>query len=179
MESNRQRHRIVERLLTTRHFLILATFCLVSAAVLRVFFVQPYRITSSCMADTVPANSCILAAKIDSQEKRRGDLVIFSYPEDPKKAVLMRIVGLPGEMIQGVDKKIYVNGRLYTSLFAVHKENGVIPQKQNPRDTFGPVRIPQGSYFVMGDNRDHSYDSRFWGVLPGRNIRGNVLLRLW
>lgn len=179
MEPNRQSDKIAEKPLKKRLFLIMAAVCLASAAIFRMFFVQPYKIASPGMEDTISSGSCILATKNCRNDQPRGGLIVFSYPEDPDKLILMRIIGLPGEMIQGIDKKVYVNGRLYAPPFEVHKEKDIIPQKQNPRDTFGPVRIPPGSYFVMGDNRDHSYDSRFWGVLPKDKIRGHFLFKLW
>ena len=110
---------------------------------------------------------------------RRGDVIVFRYPPEPSRKIVSRIIGLPGDVVQGIDKKVYVNGRQYEHPAEIHKETGLVPKEQNPRDTFKPVTVPPDSYFVMGDNRDRSYDSRFWGCLPGKAIQGLAFFKYW
>ena len=113
------------------------------------------------------------------REPRRGDVIVFAYPEDPGKDFVMRIVGIPGDEVEGVDKKVTVNGALSRYHQVSYKEIDVIPREQNPRDTFGPVKVPAGALFVMGDNRDRSYDSRFWGCVPYGLVKGRAFLKYW
>ena len=110
---------------------------------------------------------------------RRGDVIVFEYPEDPSKDFIKRVIGLPGDVVEGKDKKVYVNGQLYQNPHEVHKESDMIPKEQNPRDTFGPITVPPDSYFVMGDNRDRSYDSRFWGFVRRDQIKGLAFIKYW
>jgi signal peptidase I len=110
----------------------------------------------------------------------RGDVVVFTYPHDSSKVFIKRIIGLPGEEITIVNKVVTINGRPYRHPLERHTEPDVIPANQNPRDNSEkPVVVPEGTYFVMGDNRDRSWDSRFWGVLADRHIRGRASLVYW
>ncbi|HOP40374.1 MAG TPA: signal peptidase I, partial [Geobacteraceae bacterium] len=113
------------------------------------------------------------------RDPRRGDVIVFEYPEDPSKDFIKRIIGVPGDVVQGIDKKVYVNGKLYVNPHEVHKERDIIPKEQNPRDTFGPATVPEDCYFVMGDNRDRSYDSRFWGFVKKEKIKGLAFIKYW
>ncbi len=163
------------------------------ALIIRAVVVQAFKIPSGSMEDTLLIGDHLLVNKfiygpmIPFTEKRlfkirdprQGDIIVFEYPEDPSKDFIKRIVGVPGDTIQGIDKKVYVNGRLYQNPHEVHKEQDIIPKEQNPRDTFGPIKVPDGSYFVMGDNRDRSYDSRFWGTVKKEKIKGLAFIKYW
>src|SRR5512138_2642624 len=132
------------------------------ALVIRTFIVQAFKIPSGSMEDTLAVgdhilvNKFIYGTKIPFTDKRvltirdpkRGDVVVFEYPEDPSKDFIKRVVGLPGDVVEGRDKKIFVNGKVYENPHEIHKEKEVIPKAQNPRDTFGPVTVPAGSYFA-------------------------------
>ncbi len=117
----------------------------------------------------------------------RGDVVVFKYPVDPTKDFVKRCIGLPGETFEIKDKAVYINGEKldepwlkrfpYSKYFA--DGNNILPKSINPRDNFGPIVIPNECYFMMGDNRDNSSDSRFWGVLNYKYIRGQAILVYW
>jgi signal peptidase I len=110
---------------------------------------------------------------------QRGDVVVFILPQDPSKDYIKRVIGLPGDRIQIINKKVFVNGKLFETPGAVYDDPTIIPAphspNDSPRDNLGPVVVPANSYFVMGDNRDHSYDSRFWGFVPLDAFRGKAL----
>ncbi len=165
----------------------------VLALFIRTFVVQAFKIPSGSMEDTLQVGDHLLVNKFifgttipftDKQvfalrDPHRGDVIVFEYPEDPSKDFIKRIVGVPGDVVQGINKNVYVNGKLYKNPHEVHKENDLVPEDQNPRDTFGPVKVPAGSYFVMGDNRDRSYDSRFWGFVKKDKIKGLAFIKYW
>lgn len=163
------------------------------ALVIRTYLVQAFKIPSGSMEDTLVIGDHLLVSKfmygtkipfVDTRvltvrDPRQGDVIVFEYPEDPSKDFIKRIVGVPGDVVEGKDKKVYVNGKHYENPHEVHKEKEVIPKEMNPRDTFGPVTVPTGSYFVMGDNRDRSYDSRFWKFVRRDQIKGLAFIKYW
>jgi signal peptidase I len=163
------------------------------ALVIRTYLVQAFKIPSGSMEDTLAigdhllVNKFIYGTKIPFVDKRvltirdprQGDVIVFEYPEDPSKDFIKRVVGVPGDVVEGKEKKVYVNGKLYENPHEIHKEKDIIPKEMNPRDTFGPVTVPAGSYFVMGDNRDRSYDSRFWKFVRRDQIKGLAFIKYW
>ena len=163
------------------------------ALIIRAFVVQAFKIPSGSMEDTLLIGDHLLVNKFiygplipfsdkrlfKIRDPRQGDVIVFEYPEDPSKDFIKRVVGVPGDIVQGIDKRVYVNGTLYQNPYEVHKEQDLIPKEQNPRDTFGPVKVPEDSYFVMGDNRDRSYDSRFWGTVKKEKIKGLAFIKYW
>ncbi len=163
------------------------------ALVIRTYLVQAFKIPSGSMEDTLAIGDHLLVSKfmygtkipfVDSRvltvrDPRQGDVIVFEYPEDPSKDFIKRVVGIPGDVVEGKEKKVYVNGKLYENIHEVHKEKDIIPKEMNPRDTFGPVTVPAGSYFVMGDNRDRSYDSRFWKFVRRDQIKGLAFIKYW
>jgi signal peptidase I len=163
------------------------------ALVIRTYLVQAFKIPSGSMEDTLAIGDHLLVNKfiygtkipftstsiIKLRDPRRGDVIVFEYPEDPSKDFIKRVIGTPGDVVEGKDKKVYVNGKPYENPHEIHKEKETIPKEMNPRDTFGPVTVPPDSYFVMGDNRDRSYDSRFWGFVKREKIRGLAFIKYW
>jgi signal peptidase I len=109
----------------------------------------------------------------------RGDIIVFMFPEDETKDFIKRMVGLPGETVEIRDKKVYINNRLMSEPFTQHVDRGVVAHHIQPRDNLGPIVVPPGSYFVMGDNRDQSLDSRFWGYVKREKIKGRAFLIYW
>lgn len=166
---------------------------IILALIIRTFIVQAFKIPSGSMEDTLAVGDHILVNKfiygtkipftdnkiLPVRDPKRGDVIVFEYPEDPSKDFIKRIVGTPGDVVQVRDKKVFVNGQLYENPHEVHKEKEIIPQAQNPRDNTKPITVPPGAYFVMGDNRDRSYDSRFWGFVKSEKIKGLAFIKYW
>jgi len=167
---------------------------IILALVLRAFLVQAFSIPSGSMQPTLLIGDYLLVSKfsygirnpftnkvwIPISSPERGDVVVFIFPQDPSKDYIKRVIGLPGDRIQIVNKKLYINGKQYKTPQAVYDDPLMIPPPQGPadstRDNLGPVVVPANSYFCMGDNRDHSYDSRFWGFVPMDNLRGKAII---
>ncbi len=132
------------------------------------------------------APSALERAVLPLRQPRRGDIVVFRSPERPTIDLVKRLVGLPGDTIRSVGKQLYVNGeRLDESGYVVHKDSRTFPnapfldQQHRLRDNFGPITVPPGEYFCMGDNRDQSNDSRYWGTVPARYLKGRASLIYW
>jgi signal peptidase I len=127
-----------------------------------------------------PVNCYASHALIEFGKPQRGDIIVFRFPEDEEKDFIKRIVGTPGDTVQLKNKVVLVNGRpLDDKAFTQRIDSGVIDGTINPRDNFGPVTVPPDSYFVMGDNRDQSLDSRFWGFVREEKIRGKAFRIYW
>ncbi len=166
---------------------------LIIAFFVRTFVVQPFKIPSGSMEDTLAigdhllVNKFIYGIKIPMTNRRifrirapkRGDVVVFQYPKDTSKDFIKRVIGRPGDEIEIRNKKVYVNGESYENPHEIHREKDILPGEQTPRDNFGPVTVPENSYFVMGDNRDNSYDGRFWGFVNKENIKGLAFVKYW
>ena len=168
-------------------------WALVLAFIIRSCVVQAFKIPSGSMEDTLAigdrlfVNKFIYGIRLPFSDKRvltlrdprRGDVIVFEYPKDRSKDFIKRVIGVPGDEILVRDKRVYVNGTLYLNPHEVHKEAQVLPRELSPRDNFGPVRVPPHSYFMMGDNRDQSYDSRFWGFIKDSDIEGKAFVKFW
>lgn len=176
-----------------REFAEAVIIAFLMAAVFRTFVAQAFKIPSGSMEDTLAigdhlmVNKFIYGTKLPFSDKRiltlrdprRGDVVVFKYPEDPSKDFIKRIVGIPGDTVEGIEKTVYVNGKPFENIHEVHKDKNIIPKEKDPRDTFGPVTVPPDSYFMMGDNRDNSHDSRFWGFVNRQQIKGLAFIKYW
>ncbi len=163
------------------------------ALFIRTFVVQAFKIPSGSMkptlqiGDHILVNKFIYGVKLPFFEKtlipvkhpRHGDVIVFRYPVEPDKDFIKRVIGLPGDIIEIRDKKVFVNHRPLHPDHGVHTDPHILPERMNQRDNFGPITVPQGSYFVMGDNRDNSYDSRFWGGVEEKAIRGEAFIIYW
>lgn len=120
------------------------------------------------------------------RDVRRGDIVIFRSPEDPENDLVKRCIGLPGDKIEMVAKKLYVNGEeVDDGLYVQHTDDRTFPDRSylsrnnRLRDNFGPILVPKGEYFFLGDNRDESKDSRYWGTAPRHFIKGRAFIVYW
>jgi signal peptidase I len=164
------------------------------------FAVKTFYIPSGSMEDTLLigdhlfVNRYIYGAEPTAIEKallpgrsiRHGDIVIFRSPETPRIDLVKRCIGLPGDRIEVVDKELYINGKkVEDGSYTSHRDPRVYPRRSRltsqtiPRDNYGPLTVPDDSYFCMGDNRDHSHDSRFWGTVPTRYVKGRAFLVYW
>ncbi len=170
----------------------------VFARFVRTFLVQAFQIPSSSMERDLLVGDHILVNKfiygglaggtpfLGQRGLRRGDVVVFQSPEDPSHDFIKRCVGLPGDRIEIVDKRLFINRQeVDDSSYAWHDDDRVYPRLPSLddmlrlRDNFGPYSVPADSYFCLGDNRDNSRDSRFWGSVPAANVKGRALLVYW
>jgi signal peptidase I len=145
------------------------------------YIAQTYRIPSGSMRDTLQDGDNIVVDKIKYKlsQPKRGDIAVFAFPEDPSKDFVDRIVALGGETLKIVNKNVYINGKMIDEPYVTHSESHIIPKGLQPRDNCGPVTIPEDSVFVMGDNRDQSYDSRFWGFVKKSSLKGRAKSICW
>ncbi|PID78306.1 MAG: signal peptidase I [Deltaproteobacteria bacterium] len=165
-------------------------FALVLALLIRAFIIQAYKIPSGSMEDTLLVGDHLLVSKfiygvrmpftnktiIPFSKPKRGDIVVFKAPVKPPKDFIKRVIGLPGDKIEVRNKNLYINGKRYKNEpYIKHTDKNMYPA----RDDFGPVIVPENSYFMMGDNRDNSTDSRFIGFIPYSMLRGKALLVYW
>lgn len=165
------------------------------ALFIRTFIVQAFKIPSGSMMDTLLVGDHILVSKfiygvklpftdgytlIPFKEPARRDIVVFKYPEDEAKDFIKRVVALGGDTVQITDKKLYVNGQLQDSEpYAVYKDASIIPGSFTTRDNLPLTKVPAHSLFVMGDNRDNSHDSRFWGFVDLKAVKGKAFMIYW
>ena len=163
------------------------------ALFIRTFIIQAFKIPSGSMLPTLQIGDHILVNKfiygvklpylnttvIPGKEPDRDAIIVFRYPEEPDKDFIKRVIAVPGDTIEIRDKKVFINNRLLDEDYAVYTDSKVIPAHVNPRDNLGPITVPEETYFVMGDNRDNSYDSRFWGGVDASDIRGKAFIIYW
>ncbi|MDO9529017.1 MAG: signal peptidase I [Syntrophales bacterium] len=163
------------------------------ALFIRTFVIQAFKIPSGSMKPTLQIGDHILVNKfiygikipyvrktiIPVVKPKRGDMVVFIYPLDRTKDFIKRVIGIGGDVIEIKNKKIFLNGSPYNDTHGVYTDKLVLPLSIQPRDNFGPAKVPEGSIFVMGDNRDQSYDSRFWGFVKLKDIMGKAFIIYW
>jgi len=160
---------------------------------IRTFVVQAFKIPSGSMKPTLLIGDHILVSKfiygvkipyfrntlIPVRDPKRGEIIVFIYPEDRSKDFIKRVIGIAGDTIEIRSKQIFLNGMPYEDKHGVYVDGFVIPGAIQPRDNFGPVTVPKGSVFTMGDNRDQSYDSRFWGFVDLKDVMGKAYVIYW
>ncbi len=165
------------------------------ALFIRTFVVQAFKIPSGSMKQTLQIGDHILVNKfiygvkipflrttiIPVKNPKRGDIIVFRFPEDPDKDFIKRVIGVAGDVVEIRDKEVYINHeRLnHGAGYGIHTDPHIIPAIMQPRDNFGPVIVPEDSLFMMGDNRDHSYDSRFWGFVNLKEVKGKAFIIYW
>lgn len=178
---------------TAREYAESVFWAVLLALVIRTFIVQTFLIPSGSMESTLAigdrlvVNKFLYGLQIPFTDRRilklrdpeRGDVAVFRYPVDRSKDFIKRVIGVPGDEIAIKDKQVFINGSPYRNGHEVNREAQVFPREINPRDNFGPIRVPAGSYFMMGDNRDHSYDSRFWGCVKQSDLVGKAMVKYW
>ena len=125
-----------------------------------------------------PTATGLERAILPSRPIHRGDVIVFKYPEDPNRDFIKRVIGLPGDKVELHRKKVFVNGLPLNEPYVHFIEPPSIegaPHLDDLREEYGPITVPNGQYFMMGDNRDNSQDSRYWGFLPASYIKGEGL----
>ena len=174
---------------------------LILALFIRTFIIQAFKIPSGSMENTLLIGDHILVSKFSygthipneipfintklfddivlfSKVPERGDIIVFKFPKDETRDFIKRVIGLPGDLLEVRRQKVYINNKSYEDTHARHTDS---PSDSSlvPRDDFGPILVPDDHVFVMGDNRENSQDSRYWGYLNVKKIRGKALIIYW
>ncbi len=176
-----------------REYIEAIVVAILLALFIRSFVVQAFKIPSGSMLPTLKIGDYLLVNKfiygiknplngktlIPVSTPERGDIVVFRYPKDPSIDYIKRVVGIPGDTIVMKDKHLFINDKEVVDPHAWISSPEVLPKSDSVRDNFGPVIVPKGHLFVMGDNRDNSYDSRFWGFVDEREVLGQAFILYW
>jgi signal peptidase I len=185
---------------TVREYFESIVIAVILALFIRTFVVQAFKIPTGSMENNLLIGDHLLVNKfvygptatgieekiLPIQPIRRLDVLVFKYPEEPDRDFIKRVIGLPGETIELKNKKVFVNGQPLDEPYVQFLEPPTDPQPGDAdftdfdvRRRYGPVTVPANHYFVMGDNRDNSQDSRYWGFLPRDYIKGKALMIYW
>lgn len=163
------------------------------ALFIRTFVVQAFKIPSGSMLPTLLIGDHLLVNKfiygirvpfsgkvlVPLKDPKSGDIIVFKFPKDRSIDYIKRVVGVPGDKIEVKNKKVYRNDKLAEDPFAHFTSTTILPGSVSPKDNFGPITVPEGKYFVMGDNRDNSSDSRFWGFVETDDVLGKAMIIYW
>lgn len=183
---------------TLREYFESIVIAVILALFVRTFVVQAFKIPTGSMENNLligdhllvnkfvfgPAESRLERALLPMEPVKRLDIVVFKYPEEPERDFIKRVIGLPGETVELRQKKVYINGRPLDEpyvhfLEAPNHGTDAEVTSFDVRERYGPVTVPPDQYFVMGDNRDNSQDSRYWGFLRRDYIKGKALVIYW
>ena len=185
---------------TAREYFESIVIAVILALFIRTYVVQAFKIPTGSMENNLligdhllvnkfafgPAETGLERALLPLATVKRLDIVVFKYPEEPERDYIKRVIGLPGETIELKEKKIYINGKPIDEPYVhfmtpprVASSDLHEVTSSDVRDNYGPVTVPPNQYFVMGDNRDNSQDSRYWGFLPRDYIKGKALVIYW
>jgi signal peptidase I len=181
---------------TAREYFESIVIAVILALFIRTFVVQAFKIPTGSMENNLligdhllvnkfvfaPTAFPIESAILPIQTIRRGDVVVFKYPEDPERDFIKRVIGLPGETLELRNKRVYIDGKPLEEPyvhFLLPPRSGSEGTSLDVREQYGPVTVPPDHYFMMGDNRDNSEDSRYWGFLPRRYVKGKALMVYW
>lgn len=168
---------------------------LLIAMFIRTFIIQAFKIPSGSMLETLQIGDHILVNKfiygikipfsggkdlIAVKDPEREDVVVFKFPEDPSKDFIKRVVAVAGDTVEIIDKQLYVNDKPVTNeQYVIHRDDKIFPGHITTRDNMPKINVPENKIFVMGDNRDNSHDSRFWGYVDLRAIKGKAFIIYW
>ena len=179
---------------TLREYFESIIIAVILALFIRTWMVQAFKIPTGSMEQNLlvgdhllvnkfvfgPAETGLEQVLLPFSEVKRGDVLVFKYPEDPTRDFIKRVVGLPSETLEVRDERVYINGapldEPYLESPLSSRVNEIVVDRA---DNFGPVTIPSEHYFMMGDNRDNSEDSRYWGVLPHSHVKGRAMMIYW
>jgi signal peptidase I len=184
---------------TLREYFESIVIAVILALFIRTFVVQAFKIPTGSMENNLligdhllvnkfvfgPSESALEKSALPLGTIRRGDVVVFKYPEEPERDFIKRVIGLPGETVELKQKKVYINGTPLDEPYVHFLEppgaagGSSEVTSLDVRERFGPVTVPSNHYFVMGDNRDNSQDSRYWGFLPRDYVKGKALIIYW
>ena len=183
-----------------REYVEALVLAIVLTVVIRGLVIQAFRIPTGSMEDTLLVgdflfvNKMVYGSEIDIgfsgnrllyyrfpeiRQPRVGDIIVFRYPDDPARDFIKRCVAVGGQTVEIRDKVLYVDGHPREEPYVVHKDPRVLPRETSQRDNYGPFVVPQHHLFMMGDNRDNSQDSRFWGALPENLVKGKAMILYW
>jgi signal peptidase I len=183
---------------TAREYFESIVIAVILALFIRTWVVQAFKIPTGSMennllvGDHLLVNKFVFGPSLASLERvllpmtsvARGDVVVFKYPEDPERDFIKRVIGLPGETLEVRRKVVYIDGQPLDEPYVHYLQPPSSPMAHeftsyDVREAFGPVTVPAGHYFVMGDNRDNSQDSRYWSFLPASYVKGRALVVYW
>jgi signal peptidase I len=163
------------------------------ALFIRTFIICAYKIPSESMVPTLLVGDHILVNKflygikipllrktiVPVTDPKRGDIIVFIFPKDRSKDFIKRVIGVGGDKIEIKNKNIFINDKPYKDTFGIYSDAIILPAALESRDNYGPVTVPKNSLFVMGDNRDRSMDSRFWGFVDLKDVEGKAFIIYW
>jgi signal peptidase I len=181
---------------TVREYFESIVIAVILALFVRTWVVQAFKIPTGSMennlliGDHLLVNKFMLGPTATGLERallpvravRRGEIIVFKYPEEPERDFIKRVIGLPGETLELRTKKVYINGRPLDEPYVHFLTAASAFSEVTSSDVqvnYGPVTVPPDQYFVMGDNRDNSQDSRYWGFLPRGHVKGKALMIYW
>jgi signal peptidase I len=184
---------------TVREYFESIVIAVILALFIRTFVVQAFKIPTGSMEENLLIGDHLLVNKFvfgptASRAERallpvgtiaRGNVIVFKYPEEPDRDFIKRVIGLPGETVEVKEKKVYINGQALNEPYVhfLQPPSGASEFHEvtsfDVRERYGPVTVPPNHFFVMGDNRDNSQDSRYWGFLPRENVKGKALIIYW
>ena len=178
---------------TFREYAEAILMALLLALFIRTFIVQAFKIPSGSMIPTLLVGDHILVNKlsygirvpflekylVEFGQPARGDVIVFIYPEDRSKDFIKRVIGVAGDNVEVRNKKVYINGKEVEDSHARFEGYDAQLAGAVNGDNYGPKAVPENHVFVMGDNRDRSYDSRFWGYVSLSEVRGKAFLIYW
>ncbi|HEY7727808.1 MAG TPA: signal peptidase I [Candidatus Eisenbacteria bacterium] len=183
-----------------REYLEAIALAVVLTVAMRGLVVQAFRIPSGSMQETLLigdflfVNKMVYGSEVDIgwadwrlvhfrfppiREPGRGDVIVFRFPEDPSRDFIKRCVATEGQRVEVRDKVLYVDGQEQVEPYVIHTDPHLLPRDTSTRDNFGPIVVPKRHLFMMGDNRDNSLDSRFWGPLPEDLVKGKAMILYW
>ena len=176
-----------------REYVEAALWALIITLFLRAFVIQAFRIPSESMKDTLLVGDFLFVNKFEYGPKipfthlrlpglrqpRHGDVIVFQFPQDPSKDFIKRCVATGGQTLEIRNKQVSVDGGPLKEPYAIHSDPTVKPAGYEYRDNYGPYTVPAGELFMMGDNRDNSNDSRYWGSLDMDLVKGRAMFIYW
>jgi len=185
---------------TMREYVEAIVLAILLTVVIRGLVVQAFRIPTGSMENTLLVgdflfvNKLVYGSEIDIgvqghrliyyrfpaiRQPQRGDVIVFRYPDDPSRDFIKRCVAVEGQTVEIRDKVLFVDGKALVEPYIIHSDDRILPKEVSARDNFGPTVVPKGHIFMMGDNRDNSHDSRFWGPLALNLIKGKAMILYW